>query len=83
MLSLEVRDTGRGIDPAYLPHLFEPFTQEGNEALSSHEGAGLGLALVKRYVEFNRARIAVESNRDSGTIFTVSFSEEPGGGTAE
>jgi signal transduction histidine kinase len=77
VLSLEVRDTGRGIDPAYLPHLFEPFTQEGNDALPSHEGAGLGLALVKRYVEFNRARIAVESKRNAGTAFTVSFSQEP------
>jgi signal transduction histidine kinase len=78
VLSMEVRDTGRGIDPAYLPHLFEPFTQEGNDALPSHEGAGLGLALVKRYVEFNRAKIAVESIANSGTAFTVSFSEEPG-----
>jgi signal transduction histidine kinase len=78
VLSMEVRDTGRGIDPAYLPHLFEPFTQEGNDALPSHEGAGLGLALVKRYVEFNRARIAVESAVNAGTAFTVSFSQEPG-----
>jgi signal transduction histidine kinase len=83
VLALEVRDTGRGIDPAYLPHLFEPFTQEGNDALPSHEGAGLGLALVKRYVEFNRARIAVESDRNSGTAFTVSFSQEPGSRAAD
>ncbi len=78
VLSLEVRDTGRGIDAAYLPHIFEPFTQEGNDALPSHEGAGLGLALVKRYVEFNRGRIAVESTGNSGTAFTVSFPQEPG-----
>jgi signal transduction histidine kinase len=77
VLSLEVRDTGRGIDPAYLPHLFEPFSQEGVAAVPSQEGAGLGLALVKRYVEFNRARITVESTRNSGTAFIVSFSQEP------
>ena len=77
VLSLEVRDTGRGIDAAYLPHLFEPFSQEGHDSLPAHEGAGLGLALVKRYVEFNRARIAVESIRNTGTTFTVSFSQEP------
>jgi signal transduction histidine kinase len=77
VLSLEVRDTGRGIDPAYLPHLFEPFSQEGQDIIPTYEGAGLGLALVKRYVEFNHARIAVESIRNSGTAFTVSFSREP------
>jgi signal transduction histidine kinase len=77
VLSLEVRDTGRGIDQAYLPHLFEPFSQEGVDAAPSQEGAGLGLALVKRYVEFNRARIMVESTRNAGTAFTVSFSQEP------
>jgi signal transduction histidine kinase len=77
VLSLEVRDTGRGIDQAYLPYLFEPFSQEGVDAAPSQEGAGLGLALVKRYVEFNRARIMVESTRNAGTAFTVSFSQEP------
>jgi signal transduction histidine kinase len=77
VLSLEVRDSGRGIDAAYLPYLFEPFSQEGRDSLPAHEGAGLGLALVKRYVELNRGRISVESVRNTGTTFTVSFSEEP------
>jgi signal transduction histidine kinase len=83
VLSLEVRDTGRGIDPVYLPHLFEPFTQESNDALPRYEGAGLGLALVKRYVEFNRAHIAVESSGNSGTAFTVRFSQEPARSAAD
>lgn len=82
VLSLEVRDTGRGIDAAYLPYLFEPFSQEGHDALPAHEGAGLGLALVRRYVEFNRGRIAVASVRDAGTTFTVSFCEDPYGSAA-
>jgi signal transduction histidine kinase len=77
VLSLEIRDTGRGIDPDYLPHLFDPFSQESNHARTTLEGAGLGLALVKRYVEFNHARIAVESTRYLGTAFTVSFFREP------
>lgn len=83
VLSLEVRDTGRGIDPVYLPHLFEPFSQEGQDLIPNYEGAGLGLALVKRYVEFNHARIAVESTRNSGTAFTVSFSQEPANRAAD
>lgn len=76
ILSLEVRDTGDGIDAAYLPRLFEPFSQERQESARSHEGAGLGLALVKRYVELNRARIEVESTKHAGTAFIVSFSQE-------
>ena len=83
VLSLEVRDTGRGIDSAYLPHLFEPFSQEGNGSRPSLEGAGLGLALVKRYIDFNRARIAVESTRSVGTAFTVSFCHEPASPAAD
>jgi signal transduction histidine kinase len=83
VLSLEVRDTGRGIDSAYLPHLFDPFSQEVNHSRPGPEGAGLGLALVKRYVEFNRARIAVESTRNVGTAFTISFSQEPPSPLAE
>lgn len=76
LLSLEVRDTGIGIDPAYLPHLFEPFSQESRASGGSHEGAGLGLALVKRYVEFNGAHIEVESTKHSGTVFIVTFPQE-------
>jgi signal transduction histidine kinase len=76
MLALEVRDTGDGIDAVYLPRLFEPFSQESQESARSHEGAGLGLALVRRYVEFNRARIEVESTKHVGTAFTVTFAHE-------
>jgi len=76
LLALEVRDTGDGIDAVYLPRLFEPFSQESQESARSHEGAGLGLALVRRYVEFNRARIEVESTKHVGTAFTVTFAHE-------
>lgn len=76
VLALEVRDTGGGIDSAYLPRLFEPFSQESQESARSHEGAGLGLALVRRYVEFNGARIEVESTKHFGTTFTVIFARE-------
>jgi signal transduction histidine kinase len=75
-LALVVRDTGEGIDREYLPRLFEPFSQEMKESAGRHEGAGLGLALVKRYVEFNGARIKVESTKHIGTAFTITFAEE-------
>ncbi|MBF6561336.1 MAG: hypothetical protein IVW56_13700 [Candidatus Binataceae bacterium] len=71
LLSLAVRDSGVGIDPAYLPHLFEPFSREVQWNNPRLEGAGLGLALVKRYVELNGARVEVASVKNQGTVFTV------------
>lgn len=70
---LEVADTGVGIDPLYLPNLFEPFSQEAMGATRRFEGAGLGLALVKRYVELNGARVDVVSEKRAGTTFRVHF----------
>jgi signal transduction histidine kinase len=81
-LALEVRDTGEGIDAAYLPHLFEPFSQEGQESPRGHNGAGLGLALVRHYVELNHARIGVESAKHEGTAFTINFAREAAGRAA-
>ena len=70
---LEVSDTGVGIDADYLPKLFEPFSRESVGSNRSFEGAGLGLALVKRYVELNGARVEVASEKDRGTVFRVHF----------
>lgn len=72
-LKVEVKDTGIGISEEYLPHLFSPFTQEEMGYTRRFDGTGLGLALVKKYVEINKAQIFVESEKDKGTKFTVSF----------
>jgi signal transduction histidine kinase len=72
-LSLEVRDTGVGIDAAYLPYLFDPFSRETHGAALRYEGTGLGLALVKRYVELNGASISVASVKHQGSVFTITF----------
>src|SRR5690606_6145451 len=48
---LRVRDSGVGIDPAFLPYLFDEFRQETAGQDRSHEGSGLGLAITKRLVE--------------------------------
>ena len=44
VLRLTVQDNGKGIDPGYLPHVFEPFSQEDATTTRSHEGIGLGLS---------------------------------------
>jgi PAS domain S-box-containing protein len=68
---LRVRDTGIGIAPRFLPHLFEHFKQESTGFDRSHEGTGLGLAITKRLVELTGGTIAVESVKGQGSTFTV------------
>jgi two-component system, chemotaxis family, CheB/CheR fusion protein len=69
---LVVADTGRGIDPAFLPHVFERFAQE--ESTSHNPGLGLGLALVRHLVEQHGGTVRAESpGRDLGSTFTVTL----------
>lgn len=68
---LKVKDTGIGIRPDQIPHLFERFRQAEGSANRSYEGSGLGLALVKELVELHGGQISVESVYQEGTTFTV------------
>jgi len=65
---LEVRDTGEGIDPADLPHIWERFYRGKN---STSESAGLGLALVKELIEAMGGSVGVECSPGQGSCFTV------------
>jgi PAS domain S-box-containing protein len=75
-LCLALHDTGIGIGQEFLPKLFTPFSQEQSGNTRRFEGTGLGLTLVRKYLELNGARISVESEKGKGTTFTVSFSKE-------
>lgn len=68
---MKVMDTGIGIRPDQIPHLFERFRQAEGSANRSYEGSGLGLALVKELVDLHRGQISVESTYGHGTTFTV------------
>jgi signal transduction histidine kinase len=65
-----VKDNGIGISPAFLPHIFEPFTQENRTGYEAG-GTGLGLAIVKQYVNLMGGTITVHSEKDQGTEFNV------------
>jgi PAS domain S-box-containing protein len=75
-LCLEVRDTGVGIDPVYLPHIFDAFSQENPGLTRKFEGVGLGLSLVRKYLELNGARITATSEKSKGSIFTIYFARD-------
>lgn len=73
MIELEVEDTGVGIDPDFLPDLFDAFKQESKGPNRSHEGSGLGMAVTKQLVDRMDGDITVESEPGEGTRFTVSL----------
>jgi signal transduction histidine kinase len=75
-LCLEVRDTGVGIEPAYLSHLYEAFSQENLGSTRPFEGSGLGMALAKKFLQINGAAISVESQKGKGSTFAIHFSRE-------
>src|SRR5262249_5619529 len=58
---LRVSDTGQGIDPAFLPHVFEPFRQADSSPSRSYQGLGLGLAISRHLVESHGGVIRAES----------------------
>jgi len=74
---IEVVDTGVGVDPAELPHIFERFYRgsRANEARGS--GSGLGLAIVRSIVDMHGGTVEVESRIGSGSRFTVTLPRDP------
>jgi len=70
---IEIRDTGIGISPEYLPKVFSVFSQEASGYTRPFDGLGLGLSLTKKYVELNRGSITVKSRKGKGTTFTLQF----------
>lgn len=70
--SVRVTDSGEGIDPAFLPHVFEPFRQGGTTARRA--GVGLGLSIVRQIVELHGGVVAAASaGRGHGASFTVTL----------
>jgi len=68
---LKIMDTGIGIRPDQIPHLFERFRQAEGSANRSYEGSGLGLALVKELVDLHGGQISVDSIYGQGSTFTI------------
>jgi PAS domain S-box-containing protein len=69
---LEVRDDGSGIDPGFLPHVFERFRQADSSPTRAHGGLGIGLAIVRHLVEAHGGSVhAWSAGRNQGSTFTV------------
>jgi signal transduction histidine kinase len=73
-LELSVSDEGSGIDPAFLPHLFERFRQEDTSSNRRFGGLGVGLSIVKAIVEAHGGSIVAESEgKGHGSLFRITF----------
>jgi len=75
-LRFEIADTGIGIDEKFLPHMFEPFSQEERGRTSTYGGTGLGLAICKNIVTLMGGTISVHSIKNVGSEFTVEVEME-------
>lgn len=77
-LAIEITDTGTGIAPQDIDHIFDLFGQPaGNPMLHSRQAPGLGLAISRRYAELLGGRIDVRSTPGQGSTFTVYLPEHP------
>ncbi len=78
-VEVSVADTGPGIAPADLPHLFDRFYQSRSSVApaTGEGGKGLGLAIVKRIVELHGGAVAVTSRPGAGTRVTITLPPQP------
>jgi PAS domain S-box-containing protein len=71
-VQLTVADTGQGIDPNFLPHVFELFRQADASASRAQSGMGIGLAIVQQLVDLHNGTISAFSDgKNKGTVFTM------------
>jgi CheY-like chemotaxis protein len=70
---LRVSDTGTGIDPEFMPYLFDRFRQKDASTTRSHRGLGLGLAIVKQLTELHGGTVYATSAAGKGTMFVVTL----------
>lgn len=72
-LCIEVQDTGCGIHPEDLPHLFDRFYRGKRDQMPPVPGTGLGLSIVKEMTELHRGKIHISSQVGQGSTFTISL----------
>jgi signal transduction histidine kinase len=68
---ITVEDDGPGIDPAFLPHVFEPFRQADASPRRAHDGLGLGLSIARHLVELHGGTMTAANRTGGGAVLTV------------
>ncbi len=70
----EIEDTGIGMKPEFLQHIWEPFAQEDGGNRTNYKGTGLGMAITKQFVDMMGGTITVESRLHEGSKFVIELS---------
>ena len=71
MIFFVISDTGIGMSQEFIEHLFDEFAQEESDARTLYKGSGLGMAIVKKYIDMMGGTIVVESKKGEGTTFEI------------
>lgn len=71
LFCFSVSDTGIGMSPEFLKHIYEPFAQEGNDARSKFQGTGMGIPIVKSLIDMMGGTIEISSEVGVGSTFNV------------
>ena len=71
LFCFSVSDTGIGMTPEFLKHIYEPFTQEGADARSKFQGTGIGMSIVKSLLDMMGGTIEISSEVGAGSTFNV------------
>lgn len=71
LFCFSVSDTGIGMTPKFLKHIYEPFAQEGDDARSKFQGTGMGMPIVKSLIELMGGTIEISSEVGVGSTFNV------------
>ena len=74
VLKFTISDTGIGMSNEFLPHIFDPFSQEDSASTSKYGSTGLGMPITKSIVELMNGNIDVVSEKGKGSTFTVTIS---------
>ncbi|WP_244603647.1 ATP-binding protein [Methanococcoides sp. AM1] len=72
-LTFSITDTGIGISPEHIEKIFQPFRQIDSDNSRNYQGTGLGLVLVKNFVELHGGNIRVKSKKEAGSTFTFTI----------
>ena len=76
VVTYRISDTGIGMSPEFLEHIFDEFSQEENSARTQYKGTGLGMAITKQYVDLMGGTITVESKKGVGSTVMVELPME-------
>jgi len=71
LATIRIEDSGPGVAPEFLPHIFERFSQADSSSTRQHGGLGLGLAIVRHLVELHGGTVSASNRENGGAVLTV------------